>query len=58
MDDEVIGSYGEIAGFDINAKFFAQLLCGRSALRTSLIVRTPWSVKLQSSMYADMAVLL
>jgi hypothetical protein len=33
MDDEVIGSYGEIAGLDVNAKFFAQLLGGRSALR-------------------------
>src|SRR5215472_14763783 len=36
MDDEVIGSYGEIAGLDINAKFFAQLLGGRSALRDFL----------------------
>ena len=33
MDDEVIGSYGEIAGLDVNAKLFAQLLGGRSALR-------------------------
>src|SRR6516225_3633904 len=36
MDDEVIGSYGEITGLDINAKFFAQLLGGRSALRDFL----------------------
>ena len=57
MDDEVMGSYGEIAGLDVNAKLFAQLPGGRSALRRFLIVRTPWSVKLQSSMYADMAVL-
>jgi len=49
MDGEVIGCFGEIAGFDINAKFFAQLLCGRSALRTSLIVRTPWSVKFRAA---------
>jgi SAM domain (Sterile alpha motif) len=33
MDDEVIGSNSEIACLDINAKFFAQLLGGRSALR-------------------------
>ena len=52
-----MGSYGEIAGLDVNAKLFAQLPGGRSALRRFLIVRTPWSVKLQSSMYADMAVL-
>src|SRR6516225_9154712 len=36
MDDEVIGSYGEITGLDINAKFFAQLLGSRSALRDFL----------------------
>jgi hypothetical protein len=54
MDDEVIGSYGEIADFDINTQFFAQLL----AFRISLIVRTPCSMKLQSSMYADTAALL
>ena len=32
MDDEVISSYGEVASLDINAKLFAQLLDGRSAL--------------------------
>jgi hypothetical protein len=32
MDDEVISSYGEVANLDINAKLFAQLLDGRSAL--------------------------
>src|SRR5215467_14636643 len=36
MDDEVISSYGEITGLDINAKFFAQLPGGRSALRDFL----------------------
>jgi hypothetical protein len=32
MDDEVIGSYGEIPGFDVNAELFAQLLGGSSAI--------------------------
>src|SRR6266446_7868190 len=36
VDDEVICSDGEIAGLNLNAKFFAQLPCGSSALRRFL----------------------